>query len=276
MRILSTKFHVLGIFLAFLPLAPPAVASLLVVSGDSNIENNDTWLSNILGDGTTVKVQDGVGTNSSRLINNYYDSLPGVSSTLVLPGDTIVDDALLAGVDLYLSMLPSDEFTAAELSALQAYLSGGSSLFFLGDQRALADQNSRINDALLALGSSMSIVDSVTAQVGTTSNIDPDPLNSGVTSFTYSNGSLVSLGSGGTSLIRTPVNAPFNENETFIAYETVTADVPEPTHDFGFDGARHGRIWIPPAQAGYGVTLLDVQLRTPLRFSLCMYEDCHL
>lgn len=213
-----------------------AFASLILVSGDSNIGNpldgsagapidldNATWFNNILGSGTTVKVQndaivDETVASSARAINTFYDAQGGITSTMVAP-DTIIDDALLTGIDLYISMLPSDNFTTPELNALSAYVSGGGSVFFMGELEGFDLENTRINSALTILGSSMSILDAkLDLGFTTTSNIDPDPLNTGVSSFTFAASSAVS---GGTSLIRSTNNTPI------IAYEDVPA-VPVP------------------------------------------------
>ena len=94
-------------------------------------------------------------------------------------------------------------------------LAGGGSVFFMGDGGLLScNENARINSALTFLGSSMSIVDADLddSPWSTTTNIDADPINAGVSNFTYSYTSKVS---GGASLIRSL------DNSTFIAYEVV-------------------------------------------------------
>jgi len=229
-----------------------AFASLILVSGDSNIGNpldgsatapinvyNGTWFDNILGSGTTVKVQNGNISQSSLVdsasaIDTFYNSLGGVTSSLVAPGTTI-NDALLTGVDLYISMLPSDNFTTPELDALSAYVSGGGSVFFMGETEGSDVENIRINSALTFLGSSMSILDAkLDLGFTTTSNIDPDPLNTGVSSFTFAASSAVA---GGTSLILSTDRTPI------IAYENVPA-VPVPAAVWLFGSGLLGLIGI--------------------------------
>jgi len=209
-------------------------SALLILSGDSNIgnaldgsfgapvnTNNQTWFSNILGSGTTVQIQDefysGSVFDSTNSINNYYNGLGGVSSSLF--SGTITDSSL-SGVDLFLGILPSNAYTASETSALQNFLGGGGTLFLLGENNGFSTQNSNINNLLTALGSSMSLGNlSLDTGFHTTTNIGADPLNTGVSDFTYAYTSNVV--SGGTSLIQT-INGT-----TFIAYESTT--VPEPS-----------------------------------------------
>jgi hypothetical protein len=229
-----------------------AFAGLILISGDSNIgnpldgsagapinANNSTWFNNILGSGTTVKIQNDNITqsgfvDSASAIHNFYNTQGGVSSSLVVAGTTI-NDALLTGVDLYISMLPSDDFTTPELNALSAYLSGGGSVFFMGELEGSDLPNIRINSALTFLGSSMSILDaSLDLGFTTTSNIDSDPLNAGVSSFTFA---ASSAAVGGTSLIHS------TNNTTIIAYEDVAA-VPVPAAIWLFGSGLFGFMGI--------------------------------
>ena len=221
----------LGLMLSILS---GTASALLIVSGDSNIgnaldgsfgapvnTNNQTWFSNILGSGTTVQIQDeyfsGSVFDSTNSINDYYNGLGGVSSSLF---SGTITDSTLGGVDLFLSILPSNSYSVSEIGALQNFLGGGGTLFLLGENSGFSTQNSRINTLLTALGSSMSL-GNVTLDAGfnTTSNIDADPLNTGVSDFTYA--ATTNVVSGGTSLIRTL------NGTTFIAYESTT--VPEPS-----------------------------------------------
>jgi hypothetical protein len=233
--------------------AQGAFASLVFVSGDSNIgnaidgpsgapvnANNATWFTNILGGGTTVKIQNDDNNStivaSTGAINTHYNSLGSVTSNLV-PSGTLIDDALLSGVDLYINILPSDNFTIAELNSLSSFVSGGGSLFLLGENGSyFTSQNTRINSVLGFLGSSMNLLNTSLDSGGfnTTSNLDVDPFNSGVSDFTYASTSSVS---GGTSLIRTI------GGETFIAYEEL-ATVPVPAAVWLFGSGLLGLIGI--------------------------------
>jgi hypothetical protein len=223
-----------GLLLGLMLSALSGTASaLIILSGDSNIGNaidgsfgaplntdNQTWFSNILGSGTTVQIQDeyyaGSVFDSTNAINNYYNGLGGVSSSLF--SGTITDYSL-RGVDLFLGILPNNSYSVSEIGALQNFLGGGGTLFLLGENNVLSTQNNRINTLLTALGSSMSLGNlSLDTGFHTTTNIDADPLNTGVSDFTYALTNNVV--SGGTSLIRT-INGT-----TFIAYEST---VPEPS-----------------------------------------------
>jgi hypothetical protein len=215
--------------------ASQVTAGTIFLSGDSNIgnaidgswgvpinPNNGTWFSNILGAGTSVKIQSGflvdsIGASITS-IDSYYNSLSNVTSSIV-PATTSIDDTLLTDIDLYISVLPSDDFTSAELNSFSNFLSSGGSIFFLGEYDGYANWNARINSALVDLGSNMSIVnDLVDIGVNITTNIELDPYNLGVTDFTYGS---ISTTSGGIPLIRSL------DATTFIAYENISA-VPLP------------------------------------------------
>jgi hypothetical protein len=74
-----------------------------------------------------VKVQndsvDGSVIISASAIDLFYNTLSGVTSSLITAG-TIINYTLLVGVDLYIGMLPSNDYTIAELNALSDYLAG--------------------------------------------------------------------------------------------------------------------------------------------------------
>ncbi|REK18670.1 MAG: hypothetical protein DWQ37_03805 [Planctomycetota bacterium] len=209
-----------------------ARAGGLIVAGDHNIGNpidgsftapvdpgNALWFANILGGGTTVKIQDELYTGSNQAstdsMNTYYSTLPGVTSSLftgtITPGD-------LAGVDLFFSILPSDDYDAGEISALSDFLNGGGTLVFIGDNATgFGDENARINAALTAMGSGMQLggANIDVSQFFTTTNIAPGGLNTGVTSFSYNFTTDVIGG--------TPLFGTVTDDITFVAYE-----VPEP------------------------------------------------
>jgi hypothetical protein len=216
--------------------AAPVSAATIFLAGDSNLGNaidgssgasvnvgNSTWFTNILAGGTSVLIQDEFYSasiqTSSDAINAHYNGLGGVTSTLDTSGAAITS-AALAGVDLLLSVVPSNSYTASEISVLSSFLAGSGSVLFMGDNSPIFTiENGWINAALAALGSSMSLGNqSIDSGVFfTTTNIDADSFNAGVASFTYVATTDVS---GGTSLIRTVTGA-----QTFVAYEIV----PEPS-----------------------------------------------
>jgi len=215
-----------------------AAAGMIVLSGDSNIGNaidgssgasvnndNASFFTNVLGTGTRVLIhrENTSFISSASAINAHYNSLSGVNSTLDSSGSAITA-ASLAGVDLFLSIMPSNNYTASEISALSDFLDGSGTVFFLGDADAVDfGVDDRINAALASLGSSISLDhSSIDGQFGTTTSIDSDPLTSGVSSFTYAFTNTVS---GGTSLIR----SRNDQGLVFIAYDAPTQVVPEPS-----------------------------------------------
>lgn len=212
-------------------LAAPATsdAGLIVVSGDSNIANplvgsstpvdtgNQQFFENLLLGGTTVAV---LGESTPFVdivdtwINDFYDSLAGVSSSLIAG---TVTAASLAGVDLFVAPAPDDAFTAAEIAALNDFLAAGGTVFFLGENSSseFVTANSAINAALLALGSDLQIVPDVFDAGFNQALIAADPLTAGVTTLSFAAPSQVS---GGTTLFSGTQGQPF------VAYQTV----PEP------------------------------------------------
>jgi len=208
--------------------------ALLLLSGDGNIttsiggsNDNDVFFSNVLQGGSSVTIHEGFQGGGTSLfaenIDNFYNSLVGVSSSIVTSGTTITD-ASLAGSDLFISILPEDNYTAGEISAMSSFLGGGGSIFFMGENGGFDTYNSSINDALLGLGSSMSILLNSTFdggfQLATGSQIAVDALTAGVNSFSYAAPNEVMV-NGGTALIFGTQSQPF------ISYESTT--VPEPS-----------------------------------------------
>ena len=167
---------------------------------------NQQFFSNVLGSGTNVAVLQGGNTIRDGSINSYYDSLSGVSSSIF---SGTVTSAQLSGVDLFVSILPVDNFTGSEIAAMDSFLSGGGDIFFLGEHSGFADYNARINDALTGLGSCLSIVnDSFDGywHSATGSQIASDPYTAGVTLFRYAATSQVL---GGTTLFYGTSGQPF-------------------------------------------------------------------
>jgi hypothetical protein len=193
----------------------------LFLSGDSNIINtglsdagNQQFFSNVLGTGTNVAFLDTgyLAEDQQTELVNYYNSLTGVTAS-VFTGT--VTASQLSGVDLFVSILPGDDFTAAEISVMQSYLYGGGDIFFAGEHGGFASYNARINGALSGIGSSLSIFDAVVDDgyhTATGAQIATDPYTAGVTTFTYAASSQVL---GGTTLFYGTGGQPF------VTYEVV-------------------------------------------------------
>lgn len=215
--------------------ALPAHAGLIVLSGDGNILNpvdgssgvpinagNQQFLTNILGGGTTALVHDncagcsGSLSGAPSIVDTYYNSISGVSSSLYAGTITA---ASLAGVDLFISILPATAYSAAEILALAGW---GGDILFIGENGNFTAQNNNINATLAALGSSMSLLNSIFDsgfQTAAGGQIAFDPLTAGISSFVYAAPSEVMV-SGGTALFFG------TDAQPFIAYEGM--NVPEP------------------------------------------------
>ncbi|MBL8240174.1 MAG: hypothetical protein JNM66_22325 [Bryobacterales bacterium] len=206
-----------------------AQAGTIIVSGDSNIVNdldkkpgNARFFSNILGSGTSVAVLDTtpgaccIGTFDD-IINAHYNSLPGVTSTKITGP---VSAAGLAGVNVFIALAPNLAFTGAETIALNNFLIGGGTIFALGDNTTFFPENTNVNNLLIALGSGLRIDPTNIDGDFTFANILADPLTTGINVFEFASASRVT---GGTTLFQTMTGS-----QTFIAYETSTAQVPEP------------------------------------------------
>lgn len=223
-----TKFCALAVVIL---IVGSAQADMTVfVSGDSNIINpldpvftyydagNQQFFSNVLGTGTNVAVlQTGyVSENQQAPLVNYYNSLTGVTAT-VFTGS--VTAAQLSGVDLFVSILPGDDFTAAEIDVMESYLYGGGDIFFVGEhESSFTAYNARINNALSGMGTSLLIVNDIFDagyHTATGSQIATDPYTAGVSTFTYAAPSQVPVITGGTELFYG------SEMQPFVSYEVV-------------------------------------------------------
>ncbi len=232
---------IFSVFLFLLVVIPfrGTVFATLIVSGDSNITNpltgsygqpidggNQQFFTNILAGGSNVLVLDNYATGSAQYsptdVNGYYNSLGGVSSSLL---DGAITTTSLGGIDLFVSSLPQDPFSTQEISILSDFLDAGNSVFFLGENYYFGTNNYYINETLLALGSSMRITNTLFdpgfhTAIG--SQIAADPFTAGVNSFTYAAPAEVTV-IGGTALFFT------ESGQSFLAYEeTGGPPVPEP------------------------------------------------
>ena len=220
------KLIMIGAFAVLTLTVSSAQADMtLIVSGDSNISKpldpdvavfdagNQRFFSNVLGAGTNIAVLQGDITSFDDDINDYYNSLSGVSSSIF--SGTVTS---LSGVDLFVAMLPVDDFTTSEIAVMSSFLYGGGDIFFLGENDSFTTQNARINNALTALGSSLQIVNDLFDagwHTATGSQIASDPYTEGVSTFRYGGTSAVSVASGGTSLFYG------TGGQSFVAYEVV-------------------------------------------------------
>jgi hypothetical protein len=225
-------YTMFSLALALVSGTTPANAALFL-SGDSNIMDtlvtpnqwnapidlgNQQFFKNILNGGTNVLVLQGdLPDVDGSNINNFYNSLSGVTSNLVSGS---VSAAQLNGIDLFIAPVPGYAFTTSEITALSNFLTGGGSVFLLGENAGFPTENSYINNALVALGSSMLILPNMEFDGGlhtaTGSQITSDPFTVGVGTFSYAAPSQIS---GGKYLFFG------SEGQPFVAYEKV----PEPS-----------------------------------------------
>jgi hypothetical protein len=202
----------------------------IILSGDSNIAHplvgfppsipldpgNQQFYTNVLQGGSKVVVLSHA-FNTSTIVNNYYNNLAGVTSTIIAG---TVTSAHLTGVDLFVAPLPDDAFTPSEITALSSFLAGGGSIFFTGDHSYFATGNAAVNNALSALGSGMSITSSSFDYgwwTASSSQIAADPFTAGVNTFTYAYPGMVS---GGKTLLFGSGGQPF------VTYEVTVVPIP--------------------------------------------------
>jgi hypothetical protein len=207
-----------------------------MLSGDTNILNavngsageavnagNQQFLLNVLNGGTNVLVHNncsgcsGSLTGAPDIVNDYYNSVGGVTSSLHAGAVTA---GSLSGINLFVSILPASAFSAAEIAALAGF---GGDIFFIGENAAFPTQNGNINAALSGLGSSMTVLNA-TFDAGfnsaTGSQIAADPYTAGITLFRYAAPSEISV-TGGTALF-------FGKGaQPFVAYDKGSQTVPE-------------------------------------------------
>jgi len=158
-------------------------------------------------------------------INNFYNGLAGHSSTLAAGTLDTVD---LSGVNLLWATQPADAYTPAELIAMQSFLASGGRIAFMGEHGGYSPaQNTRINTALGALGSTISINNVVldsgfrTASVGD-GQILAHPLTSGVNNYQYAAFAPLSL-SGSAVALMLGEDSYLGNPSVMMAYQNIGA-----------------------------------------------------
>jgi PEP-CTERM motif len=230
MRFLTAAFPVL---LSLLLTAPRmAKGGTVILNGDSSTifalpngaPGNVVFFQNVLGTWKKVGVIGGraaINDGDLPILNTFYNSISGVTSSTV----TSLTTSSLADISLLIVDLPDTSFTAAEISAVQAFLDAGKTFMLIGDNSTVVNAGA-INGDLAGLGSVMKLVPAIDdggTRTATIANhqIVSDPLTAGVDNFYYG-GLGISRVSGGKSL--------FLESDRvtpFVAVER-TASVPEP------------------------------------------------
>jgi PEP-CTERM motif len=207
-------------------------AGTIIASGDSDIADtvtggNATFFSNVLGSGTKVLIQEldsGTATSGGN-IASYYNGLSGVTATQT----TATSVASLAGMNLFITMLPQGAYSGAEISAMSSFLSGGGTVFFIGEATGyipggIADPI--ITSTLGTLGSAMTMSGANGVDYGN-AVVVPNALTAGVSNFNYVYTAWVS---GGTPLFDT--NPTSGTGLPFIEVQTVGGSLtPEPASE---------------------------------------------
>jgi hypothetical protein len=216
----KTLLALAGLLLA----AGSAFGGTIIVSGDVSIAGsnaldvNGQFFRNVLGSGTSVVVQnfDPAVNSIAGDLAGLYNALPGVTATQT---STQTDD--LSGIDVLFSFLPQSAYSVGQISAMQALLSSGGTVFFLADSSGYAAGGVAqpiISNTVALLGGSMTVSGNDQSLFPVTGVIFSDPLTAGVTTFRYGfTGSV----SNGTPLFGRADGTPI------VAYETIGA-VPEP------------------------------------------------
>ena len=233
-------------------LCASAEAGIVVLSGDStpafhltdtepspSEPGNRGFFANVLGAGQDVVVLN-TANNVNRApieINEYYSTLPGKTSVRVTGPIT---PAHLAGKELLVISVPSADFTAAEVSAIGAFLVGGGSIFAMGEADAI-DFGVPTNLSINALFSALQIpmfLELATHDIGLhIATAAPHPLTAGLGTFRYGATTRVTGG--------TPLYYTSGGGTQFIAV------VPEPT------------------SLGLIIVLAAAQIRRPARVTPC-------
>lgn len=131
----------------------------------------------------------GIGGSLSTPVNNFYNSLPGHSSTII--GGSL-DSNNLAGVNL-LWVIQPPPLTGAEINTLASFLAAGGRIAFMGEHGTTlaADENDNISAAVAALGGHMTILNNSGEDSGfhiaskQNGQILVHPLTEGVNTYEY-------------------------------------------------------------------------------------------
>ncbi|WP_260851661.1 PEP-CTERM sorting domain-containing protein [Denitromonas ohlonensis] len=125
---------------------------------------------------------------SPATLNNFYNGLAGHSSTIV---SGQLDTINLSGVNLLWAIQPTNDYTAAEITAMGTFLAGGGRIAFMGEHGTFVPAyNTRINFALASLGSTISVVNTVSDSGFRSASVADGqilthPLTDGVNTYEY-------------------------------------------------------------------------------------------
>lgn len=160
----------------------------LIVLGDGNVAtdlpfgafDNRQWFLNVLGGGNTVLLTPSSVDNFANDINNFYNSVAGVTSSILAGAVTA---ASLTGVELFISPATLHDYTPAEIAVLGAFLAGGGSVMLMAEHNGFLPQTAIVNSVLAGLGSGISVVPAFELcglNVLSGAQIAAHPLNAGI------------------------------------------------------------------------------------------------
>lgn len=172
---------------------------------------------------TTIKILDGPTSSDSFLNNHYNDN--GLTSSLFSGPITA---AVLAGVDVLVTVAEDDTLTASEISAIDAFLAGDGRVIFMGENGGYIynpGANNSLNTALSTIGSGIALANDGLdggQEFATTANgrLLSHPLTAGVEEIIYA---------GVTSMIGVPAGHGLMETadlpgELFAGFDPLKGD----------------------------------------------------
>lgn len=203
--------------IAVLLITAQANATIIAIA-DSNISSagNSTFFDNIFNGSDSygrLAADDSYTYNWTLL--NWNANIAAASSSY---SQGALSAAALSGVE-WLIASTNVAYTAAEISIVSDYLSGGGNLIVVGEGPVYSNENTNANALLSAIGSSLSFTDGGSAAVSPFLPVGSDPLLTGVSEF-YGNYT-GSVASGGSALFA-------DVNGMVIASVERAVAVPEP------------------------------------------------
>ena len=204
---------------------PAAERGTIVLSGDATIgsalvaggqpipfnRGNVTFFQNVLtmnaGSSVALSLNRAPASVVNEVLSDIYQTYQDAGAAVSFIATGSISAATLDAVALLVILVPSVDFTPAELTAMSEFLGGGGTVFFLGESTNFLPWNNRINDTLEFLGSSMRIDNTVVGRAADrTDNLAAHPLLFGITDIGFA---VISTISGGMTLVSSELDEPF-------------------------------------------------------------------
>ena len=150
-----------------------------------------------------VYVHTGAGLSSyGTTVHNYFNTLPGHSSTLGVDNVTTIPD--LSTYSMAFINNPDRAINATEINNLKALINRGGRVVFVGEHSGFAAQNTNVTNAVIALGGHLSIqslmLDGSTTYLPITNFNTSSPIMEGVNKLWGSAASAINIGGDATVL----------------------------------------------------------------------------